>query len=135
MMWPRPAAEHPGKGRVRECQRRDQVELEGAQGLLNGHGVKLAEWVAAGVVGQQVDAAVFPLDVPYQGLGGAGLGQVGGDEGHVRAFGGQLGSDRLKVGGRSAGQHDMAALAGDLCRDQRPDAAGGTGDQGGAAFA
>jgi len=38
----------------------------------------------------------------------------------------------LQIGGRPAGQHAMAAPAGDLRRDQRPDDAGGTGGQGGA---
>jgi hypothetical protein len=57
--------------------------------------VKLAQRIASGVVDQQVDAAVLPLDGLGQGLGPAGLRQVGGDEGYVRAGGRQLCSDRL----------------------------------------
>ena len=105
------------------------------RGLLDGHGVEFTQRVAAGVVDQQVDAAVLLLDGLGQGLGCAGLGQVGGDVGYVRAGARQVGRHGLEVGGGSAGQHHVAALAGDLGGDQRPDTAGGAGDQGRTAWA
>ena len=123
-------AQHPVQSGVRQRHRGGQVELEGAQVLLDGHGVELVQRVAAGVVDEQVDAAVFLLDGLGQGLGCAGLSQVGGDIGHVRAGGCQVGGHGLEVGGGSAGQHYVAALAGDLGGDQRPDTAGGASDQG-----
>ena len=40
-------AQHPIQGGMKKRHRRDQVELEGAQVLLDGHGMELAQRVAA----------------------------------------------------------------------------------------
>jgi hypothetical protein len=68
------------------------------------------------------------LNGAHQAFGGTGLGQIGWEERDICAIGGKVRGDRFQVGGRPAGQHHVAAVAGEFGGDQRPDAAGGAGD-------
>ncbi len=121
---PPAAGDHGGGERVREHDRRAQVDVEGAVDLLDGEGLQGPGGGQGGVGDEDVDVA----GVRREALDGGALAEV--DRQRARA---ELGGERLEHVGAPSGQDQRGAACAQRPCDRVADAAGGAGEQHGGA--